>query len=289
MILSASAAMIGYVPEWVMLGVVGGQVGAVGLARLSRAWRQWRKGRQMDAAQPFSAAGQARGQLVQVRGAVERPARLLRTLKGKPAVLVRYHGCHGREAGPGAFSPWRWELHATDFCVRGADGREVWVDTRSILLLPNPPPLESRSLSMVSPLYVHFSPDENGPRSGSTMKRSSPQASKSRWSGGWISSPTRTPPPARTGSRGCGRSCAAPPAIRSWSAVSSRLHRRRPEPALRRSRRHGAGRAGLVSGVTRYRRSAMVPLPLSSSDRSRPARRAGYLGSIGAGRPTKRR
>jgi hypothetical protein len=157
------AAALGFVSEAAMWGTFGGVLGAIALAAGSRAWRRWRKGRQMDVAPLLSGSGEARGQQVQVRGTVERPAGLLRTPKGRSAVLVRYHGSKGREGGPGAFSAWRWELHATDFCVRGADGREVWVDTRSILLLPHPPPVDSRSLSDLRPLHVHIGQEEGAP------------------------------------------------------------------------------------------------------------------------------
>jgi hypothetical protein len=159
------AAALGFVSEAAMWAAFVGGLGAIALGAGSRAWRRWRKGRQMDAVPPLSVSGEARGQRVQLRGTVERPAGLLRTPKGKPAVLVRYHGCQGREGGPAAFSLWRWELHATDFGVRRADGREVWVDTRSILLLPHPPPVDSRSLSLLRPLHVHISQEEGAPLS----------------------------------------------------------------------------------------------------------------------------
>ena len=141
------------VAEPVLVGMVFSVVGGLALSALRDLWKRWRNDRRLGETPPWLGAQESRGQPVRLMGVVVKQPELLRTPKGHSAVLVRYQGCRGSPRGPGWSRPWRWELHAVEFCVRADDGRELWVDPSAIVLLPHPPTTERSALSQRRALY----------------------------------------------------------------------------------------------------------------------------------------
>jgi hypothetical protein len=135
-----------------MVGVTGAVAIAGSLVLRSR-WRGWRLGRSADRAADFLRAGEQRGQLVRLQGVVQPTGPVLKTTRRHAGVLIRYQGCLGSTRRTGWSSRWRWELHAVDFSVRADDGRELWIDARSIVLLPHPPPRDHEFVHRRRPLY----------------------------------------------------------------------------------------------------------------------------------------
>jgi hypothetical protein len=153
------------VPQPTLIGAVFTLAGGLGLFGLQNLWKRWRADRRMDAAAPLYEAEGTRGQTVRLVGVVQRPPALLATPKGHAGVLVRYQGCRGTSRGPGWAQPWRWELHAVDFCIRADDGRELWVDTRSLVLLPHPPVTGRYAVGQRRHLYLQATGERRGPLS----------------------------------------------------------------------------------------------------------------------------
>jgi hypothetical protein len=140
-------------------------IGLLCVPALRTAVRGWRLGRSVNRAPVFLPGPDQRGRTVRLQGVVQRSEGPLRTLRGQPAVLIRYQGCRGTARGPGWTSLWRWDLHAVGFSVLAEDGRELWVDPGALVLLPHPPERNREFVHRRRPLYQQATGHRGGPLS----------------------------------------------------------------------------------------------------------------------------
>ncbi len=160
-----SAIVVQVISPNVFAGIASALFGGVALVSLRGVARRWLHTRRLEHTPAFIGAQPSRGQTVRLTGVVQPSQPPLHTRGGRAAVLIRYQGCRGFLRGPAWASPWFWELHAVDFCIRLDDGQEVWVDRSSIVLLPHPPFVGQAHGGRSRVLYQQLTGHPRGPLS----------------------------------------------------------------------------------------------------------------------------